>query len=152
MDKLAAMRTFVRIVEIGSLTAVANSLGASLPTVVRTLAALERNLGISLLKRTTRRMHLTDEGAQYLERSRDILAAIREAEDLLVARRTKPAGKLRITASVAFGRRYLDPIIHDFLKRYPDVSAEVLFVDRILNLVEESIDVGSASLILRTRR
>ena len=86
MDKLAAMRTFVRIVEAGSLTAAAGSLDTSLPTVVRTLAALERALGASLLKRTTRRIHLTDEGAQYLERCRDILAATQEAEDMLVAR------------------------------------------------------------------
>ena len=77
----------------------------SLPTVVRTLASLERDLGVSLLKRTTRRFHLTDEGTQYLERCRDILAATQEAEDILVARRTEPVGSLSITASVAFGRR-----------------------------------------------
>src|SRR6266851_3534519 len=110
MDKLVAMKTFVRIVEAGRLTGAANSLDTSLPTVVRTLAALERELGASLLKRTTRRIHLTDEGAQYLERCRDILAATQEAEDLLVARRTEPVGKLSVTASVAFGRQYLAPI------------------------------------------
>jgi DNA-binding transcriptional LysR family regulator len=86
MDKFAAMKTFVRIVEAGSLTNAADSLDTSLPTVVRTLAALERQLGVSLLKRTTRRIHLTDEGVQYLERCRDILTATQEAEDILVAR------------------------------------------------------------------
>ena len=91
MDKLAAMRTFVRIVDAGTLTGAANSLDTSLPTVVRTLASLERELGVSLLKRTTRRLHLTDEGSQYLARCRDILAATQEAEDSLVARRTEPA-------------------------------------------------------------
>jgi len=101
VDKLVAMKTFVRIVEAGSLTAAADSLDTSLPTVVRTLAALERNLGVSLLKRTTRRLHLTDEGSQYLERCRDILAATQEAEDILVARRTEPVGKLSVTASGA---------------------------------------------------
>jgi DNA-binding transcriptional LysR family regulator len=70
MDKLAAMWTFVRIVDRGSLTAAANDLGTSLPTVVRTLAALEQHLGVPLLKRTTRRLHLTDEGTAYLERCR----------------------------------------------------------------------------------
>src|SRR3954453_16021376 len=100
MDKLAAMRTFVRIVEAGSLTGAANSLDTSLPTVVRTLAALERELGVSLLKRTTRRIHVTDEGSQYLARCRDILAATQEAEEFLTAGRTEAAGKLTLTASV----------------------------------------------------
>jgi DNA-binding transcriptional LysR family regulator len=154
MDKLGAMTTFVRIVETGSLTAAADALDCSLPTVVRTLAALERNLGVSLLKRTTRRLHLTDEGSQYLERCRDILAATQEAEDLLLARRTEPVGKLSVTASVLFGRRYVAPILYEFLQRNPKVSAETLFVDRVVNLVEEGMDVavriahlGDSSLI-----
>jgi DNA-binding transcriptional LysR family regulator len=142
MDKFTAMRTFVRIVEAGSLTAAADSLDTSLPTVVRTLAALERQLGVSLLKRTTRRLHLTDEGAQYLERCRDILANVQEAEDLLVARRTEPVGKLSVTASVAFGRLYLAPILYDFLQQHPKVLAEALFVDRVVNLIEEGVDVA----------
>jgi DNA-binding transcriptional LysR family regulator len=106
------------------------------------------------LKRTTRRLHLTDEGSQYLERCRDILAATQEAEDLLLARRTEPVGKLSVTASVLFGRRYVAPILYDFLQRNPKVSAETLFVDRVVNLVEEGMDVavriahlGDSSLI-----
>src|SRR5882724_11489515 len=142
MDKLGAMKTFVRIVETGSLTAAAGALDTSLPTVVRTLAALEHQLGVSLLKRTTRRIHLTDEGSQYLERCRDILAATQEAEDILIARRTEPVGKLSVTASVLFGRRYLGPILNDFLLRNPKVSADVLFVDRVVNLIEEGMDVA----------
>jgi DNA-binding transcriptional LysR family regulator len=142
MDKLVAMKTFVHIVEAGSLTGAANSLDTSLPTVVRTLAALERELGASLLKRTTRRIHLTDEGAQYLERCRDILAATQEAEDILVARQTEPVGKLSVTASVAFGRRYLSPIVYGFLRRYPKVSADVLLVDRVVDLIDEGMDAA----------
>src|SRR5215467_15626110 len=142
MDKLGAIKTFVRIVETGSLTAAAGALDTSLPTVVRTLAALERELGVSLLNRTTRRIHLTDEGSQYLERCRDILAATQEAEDVLVARRTEPVGKLSVTASVLFGRRYLAPILCDFLRRHPKVTADAMFVDRLVNLVEEGIDVA----------
>lgn len=136
------MKTFVYIVDAGSLTRAADSLDTSLPTVVRTLAALERELGVSLLKRTTRRIHLTDEGSQYLERCRDILAATQEAEDILVARRSEPVGKLSVTASVLFGRRYLGPILNDFLLRNPKVSADVLFVDRVVNLIEEGMDVA----------
>jgi DNA-binding transcriptional LysR family regulator len=142
MDKLGAMRTFVRIVDAGSLTRAADLLDTSLPTVVRTLAALERELGVSLLKRTTRRIHLTDEGAQYLGRCRDILAATQEAEDILIAGRTELAGRLSVTASVLFGRRYLAPIVNDFLLRHPQVSADMLLVDRVVNLVEEGMDVG----------
>src|SRR5882672_2604730 len=139
VDKFMAMKTFVRIVDSGSLTAAADSLDTSLPTVVRTLAALERDLGVSLLKRTTRRLHLTDEGSQYLARCRDILAATQEAEDTLVARRTEPVGRLAVTASVLFGRRHVAPILYDFLRRHPKVSAETLFVDRVVNLIEEGM-------------
>jgi DNA-binding transcriptional LysR family regulator len=142
MDKLVAMTTFVRIVEAGSLTAAADTLEASLPTVVRTLAALERHLGVSLLKRTTRRIHLTDEGAQYLERCRVILSALQEAEDAVVSRRSEPSGKLTVTASALFGRRYIAPIVYDFVRRHPRVNADILFVDRVVNLIEEGVDVG----------
>jgi DNA-binding transcriptional LysR family regulator len=141
MDKLVAMTTFVRIVDAGSLTAAADALDTSLPTVVRTLAALERHLGISLLKRTTRRIHLTDEGAQYLERCRVILSAVQEAETL-VAGRSEPAGRLTVTASALFGRRHVAPIVSDFVRRYPKVNAELLFLDRVVNLIEEGVDVG----------
>jgi DNA-binding transcriptional LysR family regulator len=142
MDKLVAMTTFVRIVEAGSLTAAADTLEASLPTVVRTLAALERHLGVSLLKRTTRRIHLTDEGAQYLERCRVILSALQEAEDAVVSRRSEPSGKLTVTASALFGRRYIAPIVYDFVRRHPRVNADILIVDRVVNLIEEGVDVG----------
>jgi len=141
MDKLVAMTTFVRIVEAGSLTAAADALDTSLPTVVRTLAALERHLGISLLKRTTRRLHLTDEGAQYLERCRMILSAVQEAETS-VASQSEPAGRLTVTASALFGRRHVAPLVSDFVRRHPKVTAELLFVDRVVNLIEEGVDVG----------
>lgn len=142
MDKLASMRTFVRIVELGSLTAAANELGTSLPTVVRALAALEHQLGVLLLKRTTRRIHLTDEGARYLERCRLILTAIQEAEDLLVSRGRELQGKLTVSASVEFGRRYISPMLTRFLARHPGVTADLLLLDRVVNLVEEGVDVA----------
>jgi DNA-binding transcriptional LysR family regulator len=142
MDKLLAMNTFVRIVEKGSLTAAAAALDTSLPSVVRALAALERDLGVRLLNRTTRRIHLTDDGAQYLECCRTILSAMQEAEAALTSRRTEPNGRLVVTASVLFGRRYIAPIVSDFLHRHANVSADLLFVDRVVNLVEEGIDVA----------
>lgn len=142
MDKFLAMNTFVRIVEKGTLTAAAAALDTSLPSVVRTLAALERALGVRLLNRTTRRLHLTDDGAQYLERCRTILSAMQDAETALASRRSDPHGRLAVTASVLFGRRYIAPIMSDFLRRYPQVGADLLFVDRIVNLVEEGMDVA----------
>src|SRR6185503_7028752 len=142
MNKLSAMETFVRSVDKGSLTAAAESLDTSLPSVVRTLAALERDLGVRLLNRTTRRIHLTDEGAHYLVRCRAILSAVQESEAAFSARRAEPQGRLLVTASVLFGRRYVAPIVSEFLQRHPKVTAELVFVDRVVNLVEEGIDVA----------
>lgn len=142
MDKLAAMNAFVCIVERGSLTAAAEALDTSLPSVVRTLAALERHLGVRLLNRTTRRIHLTDEGAQYLERCRAALSAVEEAEAALASRRADPQGRLAVTASVLFGRRYVAPIVSEFITCYPGVSVDLLLLDRMVNLVEEGMDVG----------
>src|SRR5687768_15525421 len=142
MDKLRAMTGFVRIVDKGSLTAAATDLGVSLPTMVRTLAALERELGATLLNRTTRRLSLTDEGRQYLEHCRAILGTVQEAEAALHSRRAAPRGRLSVTASVLFGRRYVGPIMAEFLQRHPEVSAELLFIDRVVNLVEEGVDAA----------
>lgn len=142
MDKFAAMTTFVRIVEKGSLTAAASALNTSLPTVVRILATLESDLGVSLLYRTTRRIHLTDEGAQYLDRCRAILSEVHDAEAELTSRQTDPQGRLTVTSSVLFGRRYVAPIVGGFIERHQSVNVEMLFVDRVVNMVEEGIDVA----------
>ncbi len=136
------MTTFVRIVEKGSLTAAANALNTSLPTVVRILAMLERQLGVSLLNRTTRRVHLTDEGARYLDRCRAILSDVQDAEAELSFSQAEPQGRLTVTASVLFGRRYVAPIVSEFIRRNQNVNMEMLFVDRVVNMVEEGMDVG----------
>jgi DNA-binding transcriptional LysR family regulator len=142
MDKLRAMTSFVRIVEKGSLTAAAASLGVSLPSMVRTLAMLEHELGTTLLNRTTRRIHITDDGRQYLERCRAILVQVQEAEAVLHSRYSAPQGKLAVTASVGFGRLHVAPVVTEFVQRHPGVSAELLFVDRMVNLVEEGLDAA----------
>ena len=142
MDKLRAMTSFVRIVDRGSLTAAAADLGVSLPAMVRTLALLEGELGTTLLNRTTRRIHLTDDGRQYLERCRTILAQVHDAEAALHSRRAAPHGRLAITASVLFGQRYVAPLMSEFLSRYREVSGELLFVDRVVNLFEEGVDAA----------
>jgi DNA-binding transcriptional LysR family regulator len=142
MDKFSAMETFVRIVEKGSLTAAANALDTSLPTVVRILASLERNLGVMLLHRTTRRIRLTEEGALYLERCRAILSATNDAEEALLSREAELRGNLTVGASVLFGRRYVVPVVSDFLRRHPKMSIDLRFGDRVLNLGEEHVDVA----------
>lgn len=142
MDKLSAMAAFVRIVERGSLTAAAAALDTSLPSVVRTLASLERHLGVRLLNRTTRRIHLTDEGQQYIEHCRVILAAVDEAEVTLASRKAEPQGRLAVTASVLFGRRYVAPIVSEFIALHPGVYVDLLLLDRVVNLLEEGLDLG----------
>jgi DNA-binding transcriptional LysR family regulator len=142
MDKLNAMAAFVSIVDKGSLTAAADALDTSLPSVVRTLATLERELGVRLLNRTTRRLHLTEEGVQYLDHCRTILSAVQDFELGLTSRQAQPRGRLSVTASVLFGRRYIAPIVAGFVRRYPDVTANLLFVDRVVSVIEEGIDVA----------
>jgi DNA-binding transcriptional LysR family regulator len=142
MDKLKAMATFVRIAEGGSLTAAATALGASLPAVVRSLAALEAALDVRLINRTTRRMALTDEGREYYERCKRVLAELDEAEAALSARRVAPRGRLRVTAPVLFGRVHVAPVATEFVSRHSAVQLDLLLLDRVADLVEEGIDVG----------
>ena len=142
MDKLHAMQTFVRIVERGSLTAAAEDLNTSLPTVVRTLAALEGHLGARLFNRTTRRIHLTDEGRQYLAGCRAALSAVEAAEVALAMRRQEPQGRLAVTAPVLFGRNHVAPVMNAFLARHRKVQGELLLVDHVVDLIETGMDVG----------
>jgi DNA-binding transcriptional LysR family regulator len=142
LDKLRAIKSFVRIVESGSLTAAAADLDVSLSSMVRMLAALEHDLGVTLLNRTTRRIHLTHDGEQYLEYCRMILTQVQEAEAALRSRRAVPHGRLGLTASVAFGQRHMASIVNEFVRRHPNVSVEFLLVNRIVNLIEEGFDVA----------
>src|SRR6478672_430053 len=122
MDKLWAMQAFVAIIDCGSITAAADALDTSTPSLVRTLAALEQELGVRLLNRTTRRQQLTDEGMEYLERSRHILSQISEADAAVSARRTAPQGRLVVTAPALFGRLHVAPAATAFLARFPQVT------------------------------
>jgi DNA-binding transcriptional LysR family regulator len=142
VNKLAAMQTFVAILDQGSLTAASDALGKALPTVVRSLATLEEELGVRLLRRTTRRMSLTEEGRIYLERCRQILADIEEAEQALSNQQIAPRGELRVTAPVLFGQLHVTPAVIRFLREYSEVKVELLLLDRVVNMVEEGIDVG----------
>lgn len=142
MDKLKAMRTFMAIADAGSLTRAAVVLDTSLPSVVRLLAALEAELGVRLFQRTTRRVAITEAGRRYLERCREALALVDEAEAEVRSEQSEPRGRLSITAPVLFGERHVVPGVTAFLSRYPHVTAEVHLFDRIVNLVEEGMDLG----------
>ncbi len=142
MDKLKAMQVFVSIADHGSLTAAAQALESSLPAVVRTLASLEKNLQVRLLNRTTRRSSLTEEGKHYLESCRQILSAVSDAEAALTVDASEPSGQLTITAPVLFGQMYVAPAVTRFAQRYAQMRCNVLLLDRVVNLLEEGIDVG----------
>ena len=142
MDKLSAIRAFTEIATRGSITRAAEVLDISQPALVRTLAALERELGVRLLQRTTRRMSLTDEGREYLAHSQRILAAVEEAETNLTARNVTPRGRLRITSSVSFGRQFVAPVVAEFLATHRQLTIDLLLLDRVVDLVEEGIDLA----------
>ena len=136
------MRAFVEIVDRGSLTAAAEALDRSQPTMVRTLAALETHLGARLLHRTTRRMSLSPEGRDYLERCRRILADVDEAERAVMQDEGEPRGELRITAPVQFGQLHIAPALSGFLQRYQQVKVNLVLLDRNVDLVEEGFDLA----------
>ncbi len=142
MDKLKAMQVFVRIADSGSLTAAARSLDSSLPAVVRSLSTLEAQLKVRLFNRTTRRIALTEEGKQYLASCRQLLTAVDDAEMALTQQSSEPSGPLTVTAPVLFGQMYVAPAITRFVQRYDKVRLHVILLDRVVNLLEEGIDVG----------
>tara|TARA_Y100001933_G_scaffold249864_1_gene285373 strand:+ start:779 stop:1681 length:903 start_codon:yes stop_codon:yes gene_type:complete len=142
MDRLAAMRTFVEIVDRGSLTAAAERLDRSQAAVVRSLAALEKHLGVVLLRRTTRRMSLTPEGQEFLTRCRAILTDVDEAERAITRTQQTLVGALRMTAPVEFGRIHLAPLLASFLQAHPRVRADLLLLDRNVDLVSEGVDLA----------
>ncbi|MDB6060919.1 MAG: transcriptional regulator, LysR family [Verrucomicrobiaceae bacterium] len=142
MDKLKAMQVFMQIAEHGSLTAAARALDSSLPAVVRTLAALEVELNVRLFNRTTRRISLTEEGKKYLASCRLILSALVDAEAALTEGAQDPSGHLTITAPVLFGQMFVAPAVTRFVQRYAKMKCSVVLLDRVVNLLEEGIDVG----------
>ena len=142
MDRIDAMQAFVAVADMQGFAPAARKLGLSPSGVTRLIAALEDRLGARLLQRTTRRVALTDVGARYLERARRILADVEEAESSAEGERTKPGGRLVVSAPIGFGRLHVSPVMSAYLKRYPEVSAELRLSDRMINLVEEGVDLA----------
>ncbi len=142
MDRMTAMTVFVEVVERGSLTAAAEALDMSRAMVTRYLAEVERWLGARLLHRTTRRISLTGPGEAALLRFRQMLAIGEELHGELATDNPEPHGVLRVTASVSFGQSHLAAAVAGFVQRYPLTRVELLLVDRMVNLVEERVDVA----------
>jgi DNA-binding transcriptional LysR family regulator len=142
MDRIDAMQAFVAVADLRGFAPAARKLGLSPSGVTRLIAALEDRLGARLLQRTTRKVALTDTGTRYLERARRILADIEEAEAAAEGERTLPSGRLVVSAPVGFGRLHVSPVMSAYLKRYPAVSAELRLADRMVNLVEDGIDLA----------
>jgi DNA-binding transcriptional LysR family regulator len=142
MDKLSAMRTFVRVVESGSFSAVADELRATQSAISKQVAALEKELGTKLLIRTTRSLALTEEGERYFEQIRRLVADIAEAESDLVKGEGQLRGWLRVAASVGYGRLKLMPLVRSFMAAHPDVKIDLRLHDGFIDLVEQGIDIS----------
>lgn len=146
MDKsdvtLERMRTFVRVAERGSLSAVARELGVGQSTVTRHVRELEEAVGVPLLSRTTRRVTLTDEGSRYYANSVRILRLVEQAGDEARGARGAPAGTIRISCTAAFGVLHVSRLIFAFQDRYPDIGVDLSLTDERVDLVREGVDIA----------
>lgn len=142
MDRFGAMQVFVAVAETGSFAGAARRLGQSPPAVTRAVAAIEQRIGIPLLLRTTRSVRLTEAGARYLGDCRRILADIEEAEWAAAGAHAEPRGQIAITAPVMFGRMHVAPVVDAFLDRHPLVTARLVLLDRVTDLMEEGFHVA----------
>ncbi len=142
MDRLDSMRAFVAVAEAASFAAAARQLGQSPPAVTRAVAALEERIGARLFHRTTRSVRLTDAGARYLGDAKRILAELEEADASAAGAHAEPRGQLGLTAPVMFGRIYVAPLLLDFLARFPAVTARMLLADRVVDLMDEGLEVA----------
>src|SRR5918999_4111231 len=141
-DALQEIAVFARIVATGSLSAAARDLAMSPAFVSRRLAALEARLGVRLINRTTRSLHLTDEGAAYHETCTRVLAEIEEADAAVSAGRAEPRGILRVALPASFGNPHVAPLVPTFAERYPEVQLALSLSDRNVNVIEEGFDLA----------
>jgi DNA-binding transcriptional LysR family regulator len=142
MDRFQLMHVFVAVAEEQGFAAGARRLRMSPPAVTRAVAALERRLKVKLLNRTTRFVRTTEVGQRYLDDARRILAEADEADEAAAGVDAAPRGHLAVTAPVLFGRMFVMPVIVEYLNRYPDTAVSAVLLDRVVNLLEEGLDVG----------
>lgn len=142
MDRLYLMTVFVAVAEKESFAGAARQLGMSPPAVTRAITTLETRLSVKLLNRTTRYVRVTDVGQRYLQDARRIIIAADEADNAVIGVNASPRGHLVVTAPVLFGRMYVMPGIVDYLRKYPETEVSGMFLDRVVNMMEEGVDVG----------
>jgi DNA-binding transcriptional LysR family regulator len=142
VDRLEAMSVFAAVAEAQGFSAASRRLGMPLATVSRKVSELEEQLGVQLLARSTRRVSLTDTGRQYFEACRRILEDVAEAERAASGEYRSPRGELIITTPIVFGRLHIVPVVIEFLKAYAEVDVQMMLVDRVVDLLDEHIDLA----------
>lgn len=142
MDRFQEMKVLLAVAEAASFAGGAKLMRMSPPSVTRVIAGLEKRLGIVLLARSTRSLRLTEAGRRYVDDCKRILLDLDEAEELATGSSVRARGHLTVTASVMFGEQYLIPVITQYLAQHPEVTANALLVDRLVNLVDEGVDVA----------
>lgn len=142
LDDLNELRTFARILALGSLSAAARDLGVTLPVVSKRLGSLERRVGVRLIQRTTRSLSATEEGEALRAHAERVLDELAIAEERLATGWEEPIGTLRIGAPVSFGRRHVAPILAELVARHPRLSAEMRLDDRVANLIGDRLDAA----------
>jgi DNA-binding transcriptional LysR family regulator len=142
MDRADNLTVFAEVAEQGSFAAAARRLGRSPTAVTRTIAELEARLGVRLLNRTTRAVSLTDPGRRLLAGAKRVLADLDEIERAAAGEGTAPRGELRLTAPILFGRLHVEPLVLEFLRRFPDVSVALTLIDRPVDLIEDGLDAA----------
>lgn len=142
MDRWTEIELFVQVAETGSLSRAAELLNLSNASASRHLAALETRLGVRLVERNTRRLYLTETGQEFFQRSRAILADLRDAETTVNAAALDPTGVLRITASLSFSMHHIAPLLREYTDRYPNVTVHVEAANRYLDIIDNNIDVA----------
>jgi DNA-binding transcriptional LysR family regulator len=142
MDTIRSLRCFVRAVELGSLSAVAREEGTTQPTVSKLMAALERELGVRLLERSTTSLQPTPQGSRFYQRALGVLAEYQEAVADARGQTDTPAGLVRVNAPSAFGQFRLNALLAPFLEKYPQVDIELILDDRMVDLVKDGVDIA----------
>lgn len=142
MNKLTDLEFFLKLVRLGSLTALAREYGVAASTVSKRLAAIEARLGVRLLNRSTRRMHLTVEGEHYFSQGGRLAADLRELEQTLAGARAVPRGLLRVSATMGFGREHIAPAVSEFCDSYPEVEVALYLSDRPMSQDMQDFDVA----------
>ncbi|MET0879117.1 MAG: LysR family transcriptional regulator, partial [Tardiphaga sp.] len=142
MDRIDCLRAFVRTLEGGSFSAAAKELGVGQPAISKRIALLEDEFGTQLFLRTTRKLKPTAEAHRVYDLARQILRAFDLARSSVEQTVSRPAGMLRIGVPSSFGRRYMIPIVADYVRNYPEVRVDIRFSERCVNLVEEGIELA----------